>query len=214
VGRYFGVMMAQVGQVGSAQVTLDRDDTLPTRILQVELTEVDDVQDVEQFSGAGDDTNPPIDSSVVVVQDGKAFKIAIAGQDEITPSSQPGERQMYSQAGGAKMGNIYLKADSTVELSSLIGMISITPTGDVELNNGTDSAIAFARMKTAFDLLRTEINTFVVAFNALVTLFGTHVHTLVTPGVASSGPPPAPGVPAVPATATMDAAESPTVKVP
>ena len=69
---------------------------------------------------------------------------------------------------------------------------------------GTDFAAGFNDLKTGFDTLRSELNAF-------ITVFGTHVHTGVTAGSVSSGPP---GAPAVPATATIDAAKIEEIKLP
>jgi hypothetical protein len=161
-------------------------------MLQVEISEPDDIQDVELYSQAGEDYNPPLESAVYIEQAGEAYKIVVASDDGIVPTSNPGERQLYSSAGGSKLANIYIKVD-----------------GSVEINFGTDSAIAFSRMKTAFDQLKTD-------FDALVSLYNAHIH--ITTATVGAGPTPGVISPTTstgsPSTADMTAAESPTIKVP
>lgn len=139
-----------IGQVNTSQVTVNRDDPQPVRVVQCEISEPDDIQDVEQFSQFGEDYNPPPNTNVYVLQEGKAFKIIISSQDNITPTSLPGERQMYSTdaSGSAKMANIYLKVDSTVEIKTIAGTLEINPAGVVTINAGTDAAGLASKIDT------------------------------------------------------------------
>lgn len=91
--------------------------------------------------------------------------------------------------------------DETVEVRNASGSVVIDISGNVTVNGGTDTAIAFSRMKTAFDTLKTELNAFVTIFNA-------HIHP--TP----SGPSSPTGTPASSASADMTSAESNTVEIP
>ena len=74
------------------------------------------------------------------------------------------------------------------------GFLKMTPSGDIILNGDSDSAIAFADMKIAFDQLVTDFNNFITAYNG-------HGHT---PAVVPQ---------AVSTTADMSAAEVTDVKV-
>ncbi len=82
--------------------------------------------------------------------------------------------------------------------------VKVDASRNVVLNDGLVSAVAYTRLKTAFDTLKSELNAFIAIFNA-------HVHGGVTTGPGSSAVSPTPGVPAV---ADMSSAESNTVKVP
>jgi hypothetical protein len=75
-------------------------------------------------------------------------------------------------------------------------------TAEVQINNGTGTAVEFARLKTAFDLLKADFNIFVGTYNS-------HTHTDPVAGV--TGPPVPTGSGS---TADMSGSESPTVKVP
>lgn len=77
------------------------------------------------------------------------------------------------------------------------GEITITPSGQIQLNGSTNSIIDYTNMLAAFNLLRTELNAVITAYNA-------HTH----------GASPGPSVPGVSAIADMSGAEVPTVKVP
>ena len=85
-----------------------------------------------------------------------------------------------------------------IKCNSGIGYFTLTPGGEIRLNGNTDSAIAFTDMKAAFDLLRTELNTFIAAYNI-------HIHS-------PAGLPPT--ISAIDAVADMSGAELPTIKVP
>lgn len=91
-----------------------------------------------------------------------------------------------------------------VELRTRTGTtyVSVLDTEVVEINGNTDFAVAYTDLKTAFDLLKTELNTFIAVYNA---------HSHATAPVGPVSPPSAPGVPA---TADMTAAQLPTIKVP
>ena len=79
--------------------------------------------------------------------------------------------------------NILLDSLISTELKSTI--TKITGTSHIELNGNTNFAVKYTELKTAFDLLRTELNTFIVAYNS-------HAHT-----GAGTSPPTVPGIPAV-----------------
>jgi hypothetical protein len=73
----------------------------------------------------------------------------------------------------------------------------------VELNGNTNFAVKYTELKTAFDLLKTELNSFITIFNA-------HVHVVTTPDTinGTAAPTVTPGV-----AATADIAASKNDKV-
>lgn len=137
-----------IGTVKGFQIGPNRDGTQNVLLLQVEMSDPDDIQTVEYYSGAGDDTIPPEGSLVTVLSVGRAWKIAIASNDNIAPSMAEGERKIYSSSGGA--------------IQAFINWLS---TGILELNGNSDFAVRFGALETGFNTLRSDHNTFL-----------THVH--------------------------------------
>lgn len=84
----------------------------------------------------------------------------------------------------------------TMELTSTL--ITLSGSTAIELNGNTNFAVKYNELKTAFDLLRTELNNFITIFNA-------HIHP--TP----SGPSSPTATPGTPATADMSAAQNTSV---
>lgn len=95
--------------------------------------------------------------------------------------------------------NILLESLISAELKSEI--VKITGNTHIELNGNTNFAVKYNELKTAFDLLKTELNNFITVFNI-------HSHTGVTSGGSSSGPSSSPGTPA-----TADISASQNAKV-
>lgn len=126
------------------------------RMLQVQLLG-DNPETVEWFDITGEDTAPVNGDKVVILEIARNYKIAVATKDLITAAVSAGERKFYSRdSNGAVQAIIYLKND-----------------GSIELNSGSDWAVQFTALQTAF--------------NELKTAFNTHLHTGVTSGGASTG---------------------------
>ena len=96
---------------------------------------------------------------------------------------------------------ILLDALVSAEVSSAI--VTLTGSAYVELNGNTNFAVKYTELKTAFDLLRTELNALITAYNAHIHVTTATVAATATPGVIS--PTVAQGVPA---TADMSAAQN------
>lgn len=75
-------------------------------------------------------------------------------------------------------GNVLFDALVSAEMKSAI--VTLTGTTQVELNGNTNFAVKYTELKTAFDQLKSDLNS--------------HVHTGVTTGGGSSGPPATPSV--------------------
>lgn len=58
--------------------------------------------------------------------------------------------------------------------------VKITAENEIILNDGSDYAVCFNKLKTAFNKLKLD-------FNTLVSYYNSHVHTGVTSGVANTG---------------------------
>jgi phage gp45-like len=125
-----------VGIVKSSEVTINRDGVKPVRLLQVEISDPDDIQTVELYSQAGEDYNPPVGSTVFIVQSGDSWKIAVACDDGVVPTAGEGERILYAVAGGVAICQIHLKVDGSVEISNSAGSFVLSASGQVNINNG------------------------------------------------------------------------------
>lgn len=133
--------MVDIGKVTGQQVGINRDATEARRLMQVQITDDNDVQTAELMNPAGIDTNPVNGCLLTIVAGGRAWKIAIAANDGVTPSVDTGEIRIYCQVGGAIVSNVYCNKD-----------------GEVVMNDGTDYAVAFDDLKTAFDAFVADYN--------------------------------------------------------
>lgn len=152
--------MIQTGRVVGRSITTNKDGTNDVMMLEVQISDPDDIQSVQFFSPPGDDS-PPSDGSIVAIIDiSDAYKIAVAADDNIAPSMDEGEKKLYSSDSGA-----------------IQAFINLLKGGNIELNGNNDNAVAFQDLKDGFDTFVTDFNTFIGVFNA-------HVHSS-----SGTGPP-------------------------
>jgi hypothetical protein len=108
---------------------------------------------------------------------------------------------------------VKLTGSSTVDLKALTATIEgttkvevktalakITASTQIELNGNGNWAIKFTEMQTAFNQLKTDLNTFITAFN-------THTH-LYAPGPSAPAPTAPPAAPGVASAADMTTAKN------
>lgn len=112
----------RIGTVISSSVETNRDGETNSRLLQVSISDPEDIQTVEWAHAAGDDYNPPPGTAVMVLDLGEAWKVAIAADDLIDPSVAIGEREIYSSAAGAKMARLTLLLNGILEAVSVTGV--------------------------------------------------------------------------------------------
>lgn len=193
--------MQQIGRVTGREIVANRDGTKQSLMLQVEITDPEDIQTVELISQDGEDTNPVDNSRVVIIPIGQAYKIAIAVDDGIEPDSTqvPGEKKIYSSDGGVIKAFIqWLKTGAMIisgTLLQILGSTKIEITAPViEINGNADFAVRYTALETAFQAFQTE--------------YDLHVHSGVLAGPANSG------VPTVPSAADITPAKVATVKLP
>ena len=129
------------GTVTGREIKENLNSVTEALMLQVEFLK-NDVQIVQFFSQAGDDTSPPDGSKVVVLELTPAFKVVIASDDGVTPSMEPGEKKIYSTL------------DSDIK-----GFINLLNSGIIELNGSNDFAVRFNALDAA-------LQGFVVSVNA------------------------------------------------
>jgi len=137
-----------------------------------------DVQDVIQAGPYGTDSHPIKDMVAVYGTTDEKGKNVVIGYLNKNALAAVGEHRTFStDSTGAVKFFIYQKNDGTCEIGG-----------------NADFMVRFNKLKTGFDLLKTELNAFVTIFNA-------HVHPGVTAGGASTLVSITPGVPAA---ATID----------
>jgi len=180
-------MKVYTGKVKSSKIETNLDGKKDVRILEIEVTEPDDVQTIQQVLHVGNDNGIVVDSTAIILEISEAFKIAIAFDDGITPEMGEGSKKIYSQENG-----------------SIKAFINLFSDGNIDLNGDADNVTAFQDMKDAFDSLKDTVQT-------MTTVFNTHKHTGVLAGGASTG---TPASSQTPPTADMTNAKVDTVRVP
>lgn len=140
-------MKVYAGFITGQSIGKNRDGENDVRLLQVEITEPDDVQEVQQVTWSGEDNAPSNGDMVVIIEISETYKIAIGVNDTIIPSVATGERKIYSQDGGAVKAYAYFKNN-----------------GNIQLNGSGDFAVRFTALETAYDELQSKWNTFAAAY--------------------------------------------------
>lgn len=130
-----------IGRVVNSSLGPNKDGVRTVVLLEVELTDPDDIQTVELLTEMGLDYRPTDDSAVVVLSLGPAWKVAIACDDRVTKTMDKGEKEIYSLVGTTKKASIKWLAD-----------------GVLELNGNEDFAVRFNELKTAFDQLKSDFD--------------------------------------------------------
>ena len=155
--------MEITGIVRGREIKKNRDGSTAKMLLQVEITNPQDIQTVELMRQAGEDTNPPDGSRVLILEVGPSWKIAVASDDNIVPTMAAGEKRIYSTSGGSVVADIKLLADGTIEV-----------------NGNSDFAVAFNDLKTGFDQLKSDFNAH------------THLAAATAQSIAAGDPPSVP----------------------
>lgn len=122
-----------LGRVTGRTIEANRDSDGSKRMIQVEVSDPEDIQDAQQVTQAGEDSSPPDGSLVAIIDVSSAFRLVIGADDGITPTVKPGEKEIYSSAAGAKLATL---------LMDIIGNIVATPSalGTVQLAGNSREA--------------------------------------------------------------------------
>jgi phage gp45-like len=112
-----------------AEVTLldrgeNRDDDGEKTMLQVVITEREDVQDVELINQPGEDSAPLNGTMVLILEIDPAFKVAIAADDGIDKTAEQGEREIYSS-----------KLDELGENAEKLSILKLDKDGNIDLQS-------------------------------------------------------------------------------
>ena len=127
------------GRVTGSEKTTNKDSEARVLLLQVEISDPDDVQTVELFRHAGVDYTPPDGSNVLLLELGRAWKAAFATDDGIEPRTEKGEYLVYSSEDGTVKAYAWFKKS-----------------GDLELNGDDDNAVRYSKLEQAFNQLKAD----------------------------------------------------------
>ena len=152
--------MVESGKVTGREIKKNKDGLKSVILLQVQITDPDDVQTVELMNQSGEDNNPPDGSRVTIIDIGKAFKLAIASDDDIVPISDPGEKRTYSTDSDNSVvkASVHLKNDGTVEIENDLTTTILNPDGSQKMSNSS----GFIELKSNGDV---DINGFIIKAN-------------------------------------------------
>lgn len=139
--------MARTGIIRGREVRKNRDGTSERLMLQVQMSNPNDIQTVEYVSLPGQDENPIDGSTVYVIDIGESYKIGIGVNDGITPAMDTGEKRLYS-------------LDAAGAIQAFIKMLK---TGIIEVNGNGDFAIRFNALDTALQAMLTSLNADIVS---------------------------------------------------
>ncbi len=181
-------MNLEAGEITGRQVAKNMDSETETQILQVQLTEDEDVQNPEEMHIPNFQYRPETGVRAFVARVTAAWKTCVGIDDKVTKVAlNGGEFYLYSVSGGLVKANIKGVND-----------------GILEINGSTDFAVAFNDLKIAFNQLQSD-------HDALLNEYKLHVHTGVTTGAGSTS---AAGSALSPSSADIDPAKVATVKLP
>jgi len=149
--------MVRTGKITGRTITNNRDGTNQRVMLQVQMTNPDDIQTVEYVSLPGQDENPIDGSRVYIIEVGESYKIAIAVDDGVTPTMDTGEKRLYSLS----------------DAGVIQAFIKLLKTGIIEINGDADFAVRFDALQSKLTALEAQLLA--------------HVHPGVTTGGGNTG---------------------------
>lgn len=125
-------MDLRVGIVTGRETAVNREAGGPAvRLLQVQITDHNDVQTVQLVGQAGEEVNPANGSLVLVLPGGQAFKLSAGTSDWVVPIMAVGGKRLYAidPATGDVICDIQLKPDGTVVVANGLASFTMTPAG-------------------------------------------------------------------------------------
>lgn len=139
-------MGVKIGTITGREIRPNRDGTTDRLMLQVQMTNADDIQTVEYVSLPGQDENPINGSRVYIIEVGPSYKIGIAVDDGVTPAMDTGEKRLYSLS----------------DAGVIQAFINLLKSGIIEVNGNADFAIRFNALDTALQNMLTALNADIV----------------------------------------------------
>lgn len=130
-------MELSAGIVVGRKTEKNMDGNVPVRILQVMITDMNDVQSVQLLGQAGEECNPPDGSLVLVNATGEAFKLTAGTADTIEPVLAVGGKRIYSTniENDTVMAQVRLDPDGKITVSNDIASMTMLPTGEIMIGN-------------------------------------------------------------------------------
>lgn len=147
------MMNVKTGIVVGRRVDKNRGGSRDVLLLQVQITDVKDVQTVELMQGSGDQYNPENGSKVLIISNGPSYRIAIAVDDLVFTALEVGERAIRAVLNGQVKSSVHCKVD-----------------GDTVLNSGTNFAARFNELESEFDELNDKFNSHLHPFTGTGTV--------------------------------------------
>lgn len=133
-----------LGRVTGRTIEANRDSDGSKRMIQVEVSDPEDIQDAQQVTQAGEDSSPPDGSLVAIIDVSSAFRLVVAADDGITPTVNPGEKEIYSSAAGEKLATLLLDIiGNLVATPSLVGTVQLA--GNARNASGVDDTITITQ---------------------------------------------------------------------
>ena len=133
-------MDVRIGIVSGGEIAINRDGTVPGRILQAVFSDMGDVQNVQTCQN-GEEHFPPNGAAVIAVEAGSAYKLAVAVDDGIAPIMEQGGKRVYSvdPTGAEVMAEARLHPDGKIELINSKASFTALPDGTITAANGDAS---------------------------------------------------------------------------
>jgi hypothetical protein len=105
----------RIGRVLSSEIEKNRDGETNVIMIRCEISDENDIQDVELFRQPGIDARPTEDTTLLLDDVGESWQVAMSADDNIEPSVEPGEIAIYAAENGAKTAQVKCKLDGTIE---------------------------------------------------------------------------------------------------
>lgn len=174
-------MELRVGIVTGRETVVNRETGGPSvRLLQVQITDHNDVQTVQLVGQAGEEVNPPNGTLVLVLPGGQAFKLSAGTSDWVVPIMDIGGKRLYAldPTTGEVSCDIRLNPDSSVTVANSLASFTMTAAG----------VFNFSGVSANFDCpltAPTVTGTTDVVFAGKSAV--THIHSGVLAGGANTG---------------------------
>lgn len=112
--------MMQFGTILKSRIGKNRDATQNTQLLQTQLTEKEDVQEIEEMHFPGVQYNPPVKSTGFIARVSEAFKFMVGINDNVPKleNLNPGERKAYGSKDGAIVCSLWYKDNGTIQIDT------------------------------------------------------------------------------------------------
>lgn len=96
------------GKVTNREIATNRESDGEKRMIQVEISDPEDIQTAQQVTQGGEDFSPPDGSLVAILDVAQAFRLVLGVDDGIVPTVSAGEKEIYSVLSGAKLAVVLL----------------------------------------------------------------------------------------------------------